>query len=205
MRNFLFSFLAAVAASTCMFVVSSPAGTPGADSVFNAEDQKFVENVWNIDVTETRLGDIAQKNAASDDVKAFAKHMVDDHSKNFASLNELRKEHNGAFPRALDKENQDLVDRLSKLTGADFDKEYITAMVMGHQKAIAMFQTESHGAEAATDQNPGHQTSANRWAAAYLPTLKEHLQMARKTAKDLGVDVPDAVQAADHEGPAKDK
>ena len=61
-------------------------------------------------------------------------------------------------------------DKLSKLSGADFDREYMDMMVKDHTKDVKEFEDASTKAKDA---------DIKAWAAKTLPTLREHLQMAR--------------------------
>jgi putative membrane protein len=61
-------------------------------------------------------------------------------------------------------------DKLSKMKGAAFDRAYMAHMVTAHQQAVALFQKETSG---------GKDPEAKAWAAKILPTLQEHLKMAR--------------------------
>ncbi len=67
-------------------------------------------------------------------------------------------------------------ERLVKLQGADFDREYVKTMVAMHEKDVAAF---SAFAESATDAD------VKTFAAATLPTLKHHLEMIRALAKTM--------------------
>jgi putative membrane protein len=64
-------------------------------------------------------------------------------------------------------------DRLSKLSGADFDRAYTADMVKDHQKAVMLFSQES---------KTGHDADAKSWAAKTLPTLEHHLARAKELA-----------------------
>jgi len=59
---------------------------------------------------------------------------------------------------------------MSALSGAEFDRKYMEAMVKDHEKDVAAFERES---------TSGSDADLKAWAAKTLPTLREHLQMAR--------------------------
>jgi putative membrane protein len=63
-------------------------------------------------------------------------------------------------------------DRLAKLSGAEFDKEFIKGMVEDHHKDIDAFEKQARAGNA-----------ASKIAADQLPTLKKHLEMAEKLQK----------------------
>ena len=64
------------------------------------------------------------------------------------------------------------------MTGAKFDQEYMRAMVKDHDKAVALFQREAQ---------EGQSEPLRKLAAETLPTLQEHLQMARSIGMQVGV------------------
>jgi putative membrane protein len=61
--------------------------------------------------------------------------------------------------------------RLSKLSGAVFDKAYANEIVKGHEKDVAEFRKE-----AIIDKDP----SLKEFASKTLPTLQSRLQQARE-------------------------
>ncbi|MBI3653058.1 MAG: DUF4142 domain-containing protein [Acidobacteria bacterium] len=67
---------------------------------------------------------------------------------------------------------QKMSEKLAKLSGADFDREYMKYMVEDHVKDVAMFEKEA---------KTGKDADIKAFAEKTLPTLKEHLQMARDT------------------------
>jgi putative membrane protein len=74
------------------------------------------------------------------------------------------------LPTSIDAKDQGLKDKLSGLSGADFDRTYMQSMVKDHQKDISEFQKEA---------NSGSNADLKGFAAQTLPTLQEHLRMAR--------------------------
>jgi putative membrane protein len=75
-------------------------------------------------------------------------------------------------------EHQKTIDKLSKLSGADFDKAYMNEMLKDHEKDVALFEKEA---------NSGKDADVKSWATSTLPTLRDHLQMARDTAAKVGI------------------
>jgi len=96
--------------------------------------------------------------------------MVDDHSKANQELKTLATNKGVTLPTALDKKCQEVYDKLTKLRGSEFDKEYMRHMVEDHEKDVAKFQSASKNL-----QDP----DLKAWALKTLPTLNEHLRMAK--------------------------
>jgi putative membrane protein len=101
-----------------------------------ADAQGFVNEMTIAGLTEVQLGKIATERAASGDVKAFGQMMVKDHSQGGDELKKVASQLKIEPPTQLDQKHKDLVDRLSKLQGAEFDREYINTMVQGHQEVL---------------------------------------------------------------------
>src|SRR5262252_7607913 len=70
-----------------------------------------------------------------------------------------------------DSKSKREVDRLSKLSGAEFDKAYAKLMVSDHEKDVSEFEKESKNAK---------DTDVREFASKNLPTLQDHLRMARE-------------------------
>ena len=109
--------------------VESPPAT-GADT------QGFINDMTIVGLTEVQLGKLATERAASADVKAFGQMMVKDHSQAGDELKKVASQLKIQPPTQLDQKHKDLVDKLSKLQGAEFDREYVNAMVQGHQEVL---------------------------------------------------------------------
>jgi putative membrane protein len=69
-----------------------------------------------------------------------------------------------------------MIDKLSKLSGVEFDKEYMADMVKDHEDDVKAFETQA---------NEGNTAEVKSFAGKTLPTLKSHLEMAREVAKKV--------------------
>lgn len=121
-------------------------------------------------MTEVKLGELAQKKGASEAVREFGRHMVEDHSKANNQLKHLASDLGVDLPTSLDSTHQALYDKLSRLNGSAFDRAYAKAMLKDHQKAVHMFTARA---------NSGRNTDIRSWSATTVPTLRKHLEMAR--------------------------
>jgi putative membrane protein len=136
----------------------------------SADDSAFVTKALQGGMAEVELGNLAQQNGTSDVVKQFGKQMVEDHTKIGDELKSLATSKGVPVPTALDAKSQATKDRLSMLTGAEFDRAYMQEMLTDHQQDVAEFRRES---TRATDPD------IKAFAAKALPTLESHLKMAR--------------------------
>jgi putative membrane protein len=134
---------------------------------------EFVAHAARDGMAEVELGKLASARAASDDVKQFARRMVDDHSKANDELKSLATSKNIPLPTDTDAEHKMLMDKLGKVSGADFDRAYMDAMVKDHDHAVAKFRAFSER---------GDDPELKKWAEKTLPTLQAHERMAKETA-----------------------
>ena len=153
------------------------ADTKTGGRMHDPADVTFINDAAKGGLMEVELGKMAQEKAASTDVKAFGQRMVDDHSKANERLRAIAQEHGVTLTESLPRQQQQTVDHFAKLDGQAFDRAYMSAMVKDHVEDVAKFKREA-GRPA--------QTPAKEFAADTLPTLEEHLQMAKSTAAKVG-------------------
>jgi putative membrane protein len=137
-------------------------------------DHAFVLEAAKGGMAEVELGRLAADKATNDQVKKFGQRMVDDHSKANDELKSLAQTKSITIPSNLDPKYKSLHDRLSKLSGAEFDRAYMREMVSDHRKDVNAFRRESQS---------GQDPTVKAWAAKTLPTLEEHLKMAEEASK----------------------
>jgi putative membrane protein len=142
----------------------------GQASGLSSADRQFAMDVAMDGMTEVQLGRLATQQGASDSVKQFGQRMVDDHTKANNDLMQWASTSGVTLPTTLDAKHQAMVTKMSALSGAAFDKAYAKSMVSDHTKAVAMFQKEA---------DKGGDSGLKSFAATTLPTLQEHLTMAR--------------------------
>ena len=148
-----------------------------ADSKSSTGDSAWVMKVAKGGMAEVELGKLATEKAASDEVKKFGQRMVDDHSKANDDLKTLAQNKKITLPADMDPKEKALRDRLSKLSGAAFDRAYMQAMLADHRQDVPEFRKEA---------NTGKDPDVKAFAAKTLPTLEEHLKMAQQTTTAVG-------------------
>jgi putative membrane protein len=143
----------------------------GADmsmSKMSSGDAKFMKEAAMGGMEEVDLGKLAAQKAASPDVKSFAQKMVDDHSKANDQLMQLASQKGVTLPTGMSSDEKSATAKLDKLSGADFDKAYVSMMVKDHKKDVAEFEKASKNAK---------DSDLKSWASTTLPTLQDHLKM----------------------------
>jgi putative membrane protein len=142
-----------------------------------AADSRFAKDAAQAGMAEVKLGQLAQEKGSNEAVKRFGKRMVDDHSKAGDKLKDAASRDNVTLPTDISTKDQATYDRLSKLSGAAFDRAYARGMVKDHQTVIAAFQREARS---------GKSESLKSFASETLPTLEDHLKEAKEVMKTVG-------------------
>ena len=155
----------ALALSTAMYAADKK-----GDGKLSGNDRKFVTMAAEDGLAEVELGKIAQQNGSSAAVKQFGQRMVDDHSKANKELEEIATKLGMTPPKEPGSKQKADIKKFSKLTGEKFDREYAAHMVKDHEKAVSLFEKEAKSANA---------EELKAFASTTLPTLQEHLKMAR--------------------------
>jgi putative membrane protein len=165
-----------VSNSNIMMAQSTPATTPARGVPPRHDDRAFVMEAGPGGLTEVELGRLAAQKGQSADVKKFGQRMVTDHSKANAELKKLAASKGITLPAEMNTEQMAEHAKLAKLSGAEFDREYMTLMVEDHDKDVAAFLDES---------KDGSDPDIKSFAAKTLPTLQEHHRMAKEIKAKL--------------------
>jgi putative membrane protein len=128
-------------------------------------------------LAEVKLGQLAAEKASNPDVKAFGQKMVDDHTKANDQLKSIAQDEGLTLPGDVNQKQQATYDRLSKLSGAEFDKQYVKNMVEDHQEDVKEFRKEA---------NSGKDEKIKSFASQTLPTLQQHLDMIKSIQAKMG-------------------
>jgi putative membrane protein len=151
----------------------------GGDQTTKAEkslDQAFAVAAANGGLAEVEMGKLAADHASNADVKKFGQRMVEDHGKANDELRSLLGQKGIPSPTELKGKEKASYDRLAKLNGAAFDRAYMADMVKDHETDVKEFERESKS---------GKDPDFKAFAGKTLPTLQEHLKMARDTHSKL--------------------
>jgi len=169
-----------VLALASLFAICLTLPAFAADNGLAKADKAFAKNAANGGMMEVQMGQLATKNATSQEVKDFGQMMVTDHGKANDELKSLAATKELKLPTELKGMQKAKVDKLSKETGAEFDKKYMKAMVKDHKKDVAKFKKATKDVK---------DPEINAWAAKTLPTLEKHLQHAKEVAQKVGADM----------------
>ena len=134
----------------------------------DAGSQKFLKEAIEGNFAEVEMGKLAQKQGASEGVRAFGQMLEKDHSDANQKATGVANSVSMTAPTAPNKKQKADYDKISKLSGAKFDKEFAAHMVADHKKDIKEYE------KAAKKQD-----AVGNYAKETLPTLRKHLETAQ--------------------------
>lgn len=148
----------------------------GAATTAAMDAATFVDKAGRSGAFEVEASKLAQTAGSAPDVRNFANRMVDDHTHAAAELKQAAG--TIAVPNEPSADQRAKIDALKGRSGADFDRQYASEVgVSAHEEAVALFD------DYATN---GTDTTLKAFAAKTLPTLREHLTMAKDMATTVG-------------------
>jgi putative membrane protein len=200
-----------LALAMCFAMASCDSGQTSTDAVETADDvneekmesagmsddmedgAEFAVEAASGGMFEVEAGKLAQQKASSSAVKDFANKMVEDHGKANEELKALAAKKNITLPTAMSEEHQKKIDKLSGLSGTEFDEEYMSIMDAAHAKDVKLFE------EMANENNADPEIKA--FASKTLPVLHMHAEMAdsgEDMAKNMDKDKDTIVVSKDN-------
>jgi len=148
----------------------------GARKMMKSPDAAFAIKAAQGGLAEVKLGRLAAEKASSPDVKAFGQQMIDDHGKANEQLKTVAESEGMTLPTDVNGKQQAIYDRLSKLSGAEFDAAYVKDMVMDHQEDVKEFKKEA---------DSGKDEKIKSFASQTLPVIQGHLEKIKAIQPNL--------------------
>jgi putative membrane protein len=157
--------------------VGVPTTTTPTQTGSVTSDTSFAREALVGNMVEVRLGSVARQKASDSRVKQFAEQMITDHTAMGKEWSKLAPKANG-FEQVYSAAQQQELTQLEKLSGAQFDQAYMTAMIQDHQRDEQAYQ--SRGLSAPSPE-------VRQLATSGLNTIRQHLSMARQVGSAVGV------------------
>lgn len=148
-----------------------------SNSNVNSMDRTFMDKAAQGGIAEVQLGQLAQQKASSQAVKDFGAKMVHDHTMVNDQLMMLASKQGVNLPTSMNAKDQAEYNKLSGMSGGAFDRAYMQAMLKDHRMDIAEFNKESEKAK---------DPQLKSLVTMTLPTLQQHLQLARQVDSQIG-------------------
>lgn len=145
------------------------------------KDTEYLQKAAQGVMAEVQLGEMAQKQAADERVKQFGKRMVDDHGKDLQAIKQLASQKHVELPNSPDDKQKREADKLSKLSGADFDKEYVKYEKKDHKEDVKEDVKEN-----GKMMKKAVDADVRNFASAEYQTVSGHKKMIDEIHSQLG-------------------
>jgi len=155
----LFILALVIAAMSLPGVVKAETTPTGQGSSLSEKDRTFMKKAAKGGTMEVWMGNLAEKNGQSDDVKSFGKRMVTDHTKANDELKSIASQKGAQLPAKEPK---------LKWTS---DKAYVDMMVKDHEKDLAEFKEEA---------SSGSDPDVKKFADDTAKVVQEHLDLVKE-------------------------
>jgi putative membrane protein len=140
-------FSVALCAPAAIAAPPAQPSAPAQTEQLSAAELQTLAHLRHTDREEIELGRLAQTNAGSADVKRYGQMLAEDHEQNEREILAFAKTRAQQLPEM--PKDQHTFAKLRQLHGATFDREFLRAMIAGHEQALA-----SLDAERATTNDP---------------------------------------------------
>jgi putative membrane protein len=150
--------------TTAALVMLVAAPALAADNASQAFLKKAIEGNY----AEIEMGKLAQQNGKTDNVKQFGQMLSDDHTAANQKAIDAAKSMGVTPPDGPNARQKADYDRLAKLTGERFDRDFARHMVTDHEKDLADYKKEAKQADAAGD-----------YAKTEVDVLQKHFDSAK--------------------------
>ncbi|HEX4272196.1 MAG TPA: DUF4142 domain-containing protein [Rhizomicrobium sp.] len=138
--------------------------------------ESFADIAGQADIYEIKAAQMALRRTHREDVKDFARQMIEDHTRTSEDLKSMLGSMNEPMepPRKLNVLFQTLIDDLSGASDDNFDKRYLAQQEGVHSAAVTLTKTY---------RDRGDNSALRELAKLAVPLYEGHLQMVRRMAQ----------------------
>jgi len=147
-----------------------------AQSGDKAKDSTFVQKASEGNLGEIELSKMVAKQTTNAKVREFANKLAQDHMKANQELTGIANKLNITPANEISKHCREMKEKLSKKSGGDLDREFVSAQVKAHEEALQMYKDQAKN---------GQSADLKAFANKVVPTIEEHLRQARDLSKTL--------------------
>lgn len=139
-------------------------------------DAPFARSAQLAALENQKFAHLAQDKAKSDVVRNFASQVLADQPQEMNSLQRTAWKENISLPNDLATKDQATYERLSMLSGAEFDRSYMRHMVRSWTDDLQVFRHEAAN---------GNDEVVRQFASETIPAIENHLSQARLVLKKI--------------------
>jgi len=152
------------------------AGREDRPAAVSQSEQNFMMKAAQANLAEIDAARIALEKSDNNDVKDYANMIKNDHTNALEDLADLMKDKNVQQPKTIASDTQQDINRMSNLSGGEFDREFVNMMVSDHQKTIELFRDQ---------QSSAQNRDVRKYVEDMLPKLELHLDKAQRLQTKL--------------------
>lgn len=126
-------------------------------SQLSADELHFLQRAAEYNQTTIQLGQMIVQKSDSSDLKSFGQRLVDDHTLANRQLQSVTAQTGAGVPSAPNANQQQMLDRLNGLSGAEFDRAAIDDSTRLEERQVNLYTQAANNA-----QNPAVKTFAQQ-------------------------------------------
>jgi putative membrane protein len=148
--------------------------SPAIQAKAPLREKIFLNEVITNGRAEIKYSELAEKKASLK-VKAFAAQLILEHKKFGAKLEEAARNMDITVSKELTSGQKGAIEGLSKRSGAEFDRAYLSRIIEDHERGVKAFEAEAER---------GNSEEVKKLCSDALPRLQKHLKRARELANE---------------------
>lgn len=140
-------------------------------------DSNYLRAMANTNLAEIEAGKLAQSKTKNSQVRDYAQHMIDDHTKGLSEVQKVAQAKGVKLPTEPDAKHKEMMKKLSAMSGDQFDRQYMAqGGVRDHRQADAMLKKA---------QTQASDPDVKSLAKTMEGTVDQHLKLAEQMSKDM--------------------
>ncbi len=146
--------------------------TAQSQNMVTKKEEKFIKTVASISMLEIKIGELAQTNAKSQQVKTSAMRLADDYRLTNQQITALAAKKNIILPKELSTKEQKFYNWFAKKQGKDFDKAYLKVTSKANKKGICRVKKVNRKTK---------DSDVKDWSGPMITTLEAHKALLKET------------------------
>lgn len=157
-----------------MMIFTSGIHAQTEEYVYDREE--FLREAYSEGKKEVQLAQHVKRSVNNPEIQAYADSLEGDHSKANDELMRLARRNRWEVPAEMLEKHVQELNRLSNVTGELLEKQYLTAMIQGHQQVIDKFRAAMLSAR---------DIELRTWIGNQIPVLQRHLNKAQELLQEI--------------------
>ncbi len=134
-------------------------------------DVRFARRIVEHGFLKGEMGKLAVQKGQSEQVRNIGQGLIDDHTRWSKTLGKIAADNKITLPVKTAPKYKSVIDKLSALSGADFDREFLAELVRYQDSDLTLLQNEAAN---------GTIEPLRKWASRGVPGLERRIEAARE-------------------------